>query len=126
MTDFADISDITDRTLLDALLEDAEEHEAAGRVLQAANARAAVENLRVLWGEYFECYAWIGEDERGSGEIGLKQGLAPSGLVPLVAVHKHKINQAYLRSQLEDQVAIFGKPIRLVRLVWAEDCDRIE
>jgi hypothetical protein len=36
------------RTLLDALLEDAAEHEAAGRLIQAANARAAVENLRQL------------------------------------------------------------------------------
>lgn len=33
-------------TLLDALLADADEHEAAGRLIQAANARAAVENLR--------------------------------------------------------------------------------
>lgn len=115
-----------DRTLLDALLEDAEEHEAAGRVLQAANARAAAENLRVLWGDYFECYAWIGEDELGSGQVGLKQGLAPAGLVPLVAVQRSKIDQLYLRRQLQDQVAAFGKPIRLVRLVWAEDVDRIE
>jgi hypothetical protein len=38
----------THRTLLDGLLADAEEHEAAGRVIQAANARAAVENLRHL------------------------------------------------------------------------------
>lgn len=36
------------RTLVDALLEDAEEHRAAGRVMQAANALAAVENLRTM------------------------------------------------------------------------------
>lgn len=36
------------RSLLDALLEDAEEHRAAGRVMQAANALAAVENLRTM------------------------------------------------------------------------------
>lgn len=36
------------RSLLDALLEDAEEHRAAGRVMQAANAFAAVENLRTM------------------------------------------------------------------------------
>jgi hypothetical protein len=36
------------RSLLDALLEDADEHLAAGRVIQAANARAAVENLRLI------------------------------------------------------------------------------
>jgi len=39
---------MADRTLLDALLEDAAEHEAAGRLIQAANARAAAENLRQL------------------------------------------------------------------------------
>lgn len=115
-----------DRTLLDALMEDADAHEAAGRVIEAANARAAVENLRVLWGDYFEVYAWIGENEFGAGELGLKQGLAPSGLVPLVAVQRHKIDQAYLRDQLRDQVKAYGKPVRLVRLVWAEDLDRIE
>lgn len=37
-----------DWTLIDALLADAEEHQAAGRVLQAANARAAAENLKLL------------------------------------------------------------------------------
>lgn len=36
------------RSLLDALLEDAEEHRAAGRLIQAANAFAAVENLRTI------------------------------------------------------------------------------
>lgn len=51
-----------DRTLLDALLEDAEEHEAAGRYLQAANARAAVENLRGV-------PPWNGE-EVGENDVG--------------------------------------------------------
>lgn len=39
-------------TLIDALLEDAAEHEVAGRTIQAANARAAAENLAVMapWG----------------------------------------------------------------------------
>jgi hypothetical protein len=45
------------RTLLDALLEDADEHEAAGRIMQAANARAAVENLR-------DVPPWNGEEVR--------------------------------------------------------------
>ncbi len=47
-------------TLLDALLEDAAEHEAAGRVVQAANARAAVENLRILppWNKDADA-AWV-------------------------------------------------------------------
>ena len=38
------------------------------------------------WGvEDVELYAWVGEDEFGSGEIGLKQGLVPAGMIPLVA-----------------------------------------
>jgi hypothetical protein len=40
-------------SLIDALLADADEHEAAGRIIQACNARAAAENLRLLppWNE---------------------------------------------------------------------------
>lgn len=46
----------THHTLLDALEEDAEEHLAAGRVIQAANARAAIANLRTIppWNEVEE------------------------------------------------------------------------
>ncbi len=114
-----------DRTLLDALLEDAEEHEAAGRVIQAANARAAAENLRALWEPTFEVWAWVGEDEHGT-TVGLKQGLVPAGLIPLVSVDLHKLDRGYLREQLQAQVNAFGKPIRLVRLVMVEEADRIE
>ena len=30
-------------------------------------------------------YAWVGEDELGSGEMGIKQAIVPAGNVPLVA-----------------------------------------
>ena len=30
--------------------------------------------------------AWVGEDELGSGKIGLKQGHVPAGFIPLVAM----------------------------------------
>lgn len=29
-------------------------------------------------------YAWVGEDELGSGEVGLKQALVPAGFIALI------------------------------------------
>ena len=34
-------------------------------------------------------YAWVGEDEYGSGRVGLKQGVVPAGIIPLVAMDYH-------------------------------------
>lgn len=34
-------------------------------------------------------FAWVGEDELGSGEVGLKRGYVPAGLIPLVAIERH-------------------------------------
>ncbi len=113
------------RTLLDALQEDAEEHEAEGRVLQAANARAAVENLRVLWEVELEVWAWIGEDEYG-GKLGLKQGLVPAGMIALVSIDRHKLMRRDLVDQLQAQVNTHGKPVRLVRFVPAGEEVRID
>jgi len=62
-----------------------------------------------------DLFAWVGEDEFGSGEIGLKQARCPAGFIPLVAVHKDKMTQAYLLKQLQDQAARFGKTIRFCR-----------
>lgn len=126
---FAEVASTGDghRTLLDALLEDAEEHEKADRMIQAANARAAVETLRLLapWvEESFEVWAWIGEDEHGS-TMGLKQGLSPAGMIPMVAVQRAKVDQTYIREQLQAQVNHYGKPIRLVRLVLIEEADQL-
>lgn len=62
-------------------------------------------------------YAWMGEDECGSGRIGLKQGLVPAGMIPLVAMDydREKITRPGLVKTLEQQAAKFGKKIRLVR-----------
>jgi hypothetical protein len=48
-------------------------------------------------------YAWIGEDEFGSGEIGLKRGLVPAGIIPLVTMDYdlHKLERPAVRSQME-------------------------
>jgi hypothetical protein len=61
--------------------------------------------------------AWVGEDELGSGRIGLKQGLVPAGMIPLVTVadEVYKIGRHELREAMEAQAAKYGKKIRLVR-----------
>ena len=58
-------------------------------------------------------YAWVGEDEFGSGEHGLKQGVCPAGTIPLVAIHQSKMNSVSFLEQLQKQADVFGKPIRL-------------
>ena len=67
-------------------------------------------------------YAWVGEDEFGSGRIGLKQGLVPAGYIPLVTMDydRHKIDRAPLRTAMETQARKYGKKIRLVKFVFAE------
>ena len=59
-------------------------------------------------------YAWIGEDELGSGEVGLKQALVPAGYIPLVSLSREKINRPEIRQQLQKQASFYGKTIRLV------------
>lgn len=74
-----------------------------------------------------ELYAWVGEDEFGSGEVGLKQFEVRSGstesLVPLVVIagHKLKITQPRLIRLLQSQADEYRKVIRLVRYVYAEE-----
>lgn len=70
--------------------------------------------------EDIELFAWIGEDELGSGEIGLKQGLTLAGFIPLVAIHRGKLDRADLILQLEQQAAQYGKKIQLARFTFVE------
>lgn len=65
-------------------------------------------------------YAWVGEDEHGSGRVGLKQGVVPAGTIPLVAMSYHLDRMAKLKPQMEAQAAAYGKKIRLVKFVAAE------
>lgn len=58
-------------------------------------------------------YAWIGEDESGSGVVGLKQGIVPAGCIALVAIDRQKIDVEYIRVQLQAQANASGKPIML-------------
>jgi hypothetical protein len=65
-----------------------------------------------------ELFAWLGEDEFGSGEIGLKQGIVPAGCIPLVAVKLAKM--APLTAQMNAQAARYGMKIRLCRFALVE------
>lgn len=67
-----------------------------------------------------ELFAWLGEDEYGSGEIGLKQGLVPAGMVPLVAIDRQKVDRDGMREGLARQARAFGKTVYLCRFVFAE------
>ena len=65
-------------------------------------------------------YAWIGEDELGSGKVGIKHAIVPAGDVPLVAMSYdlHKI--ARMKPMLEVQAKLYGKKIRLVKFEAVE------
>lgn len=69
--------------------------------------------------EEMELYAWVGEDEYGSGVIGIKQGRVATGMIPIVATARSKVDQDYLREQFQKQANEYGKTIRLVRFTFA-------
>lgn len=68
-------------------------------------------------------YAWIGEDEFGSGVVGLKHALVPAGDVPLVCIEsdRHKLETPGIRSQLQHIVNHYGKTMRLAAFELTED-----
>jgi hypothetical protein len=65
-----------------------------------------------------ELFAYLGEDEYGSGEIGLKQAQVPAGLIPMVAVRRDKMEKHI--EQLEAQAMLYGKKIYLCRFELVE------
>jgi hypothetical protein len=65
-----------------------------------------------------ELYAWVGEDEHGSGVIGIKQAICPAGTIPIVSVSKEKAEQPYLLDQMHRMVNEYGKPRHLVKFVF--------
>lgn len=60
-------------------------------------------------------FAWLGEDEMGSGEIGLKQASCPAGIIPMVATKRAKMESPFIELQLALQQNTYGKRIALVR-----------
>lgn len=67
-------------------------------------------------------FAWIGDDEFGSGRVGLKQALSKCGMCPLVVMDfdRNKIDNNRFRTMLGVQAEDFGKKIRLVKLEVTE------
>jgi hypothetical protein len=70
--------------------------------------------------ELYAIYAWVGEDEHGSGKVGIKQGLVPAGMIPLVAMSYHLDRLAKLKPAMELQAKTSGKKIRLIKFIPAE------
>lgn len=73
-----------------------------------------------------ELFAWVGEDELGSGQVGIKQGFVPAGCIALVSVDHYKLTRPSLTDQLHSQVRLYGKTIRLVKYVAVEIMEEIE
>jgi hypothetical protein len=80
---------------------------------KAAEDAAAPERLRAL-----ELFAWVGEDEYGSGDIGVRQGMVPAGFIPLVAIQRDKIDRQGLAEAMNYQAAVYGKKIYLCRFTF--------
>lgn len=66
-------------------------------------------------------YAWVGEDELGSGRVGIKAGSVPAGVIPLAAMDFDYVKLARLAPQMQAQATAFGKTIRLARFTFAAD-----
>ena len=66
-----------------------------------------------------ELVAWIGEDELGSGRVGLKQARVPAGMIPLAAMGYHLDRLDKLQDVMEAQARAYGKKIRLCRFKFA-------
>lgn len=64
-----------------------------------------------------ELFAWVGEDELGSGRVGIKAGLVPAGYIPLVAIDRGDMEK--LADQMNRQARAYGKKIRLCRFTFA-------
>ncbi len=71
-------------------------------------------------------YAWVGEDEYGSKEVGIKQGAVPAGIIPLVSVSEHKLTQPHIKDALRQQVDAHRKTIRLCKFVFQEEIIALE
>ena len=65
--------------------------------------------------EDLELFAWVGEDELGSGDIGIKQAQVPAGMIPMVAIKLSKMDQDFIRAQMDKQGKAYQKKIMLCR-----------
>ncbi len=65
-------------------------------------------------------HAWVGEDELGSGQVGLKQTLTPAGYIPMVSCMENRMEQDYITKAMTFQAKTFLKTIRLVKFRFEE------
>lgn len=84
--------------------------------LKQADAPVPVAEVKAI-----ELFAWLGEDELGSGVIGLKQAHVPAGFIPLVATSREKVMGSMIPVQMQLQSNVYNKVIRLCRFVFAEE-----
>lgn len=85
------------------------------------NALRVLERLAALTSQNaLAIYAWVGEDENGSGKVGIKQGSVPAGIIPLAAMSYHLDRLAKLLPAMEAQAERYGKKIRLCKFVMTE------
>lgn len=61
-------------------------------------------------------FAWVGEDEFGSGVVGLKAARVPAGIIPLVVIERdrHKLEGPEVVAQLQAQATRYGVTITFV------------
>lgn len=62
-----------------------------------------------------QLFGFVGEDELGSGEVGIKKALCPAGYIPMVAIKREKMDDPVILAQLKLQNKRYGKTIYLVR-----------
>ena len=65
-----------------------------------------------------ELFAWLGEDEYGSGKIGIKQANVPAGTIAIVAIDRAKIEKHFAKD--EAQAMLYGKRIYLCSFQFVE------
>lgn len=68
--------------------------------------------------EDLQLYAWVGEDELGSGQLDIKQARVPAGVIPIVGIDRKKMERVW--PQMESQARHWGKRIRLCRFILVE------
>jgi hypothetical protein len=60
-------------------------------------------------------YAWVGEDELGSGKIGIKRALTPAGMIPLAGIDLEKMKLNFIEQALDNQGKTYNKRIYLCK-----------
>lgn len=75
--------------------------------------------------------AWVGEDELGSGQVGIKRVFLNGELQALVLMEtqshvSEKLTAPMLLDGLQTMANHYGKPLRLVRLQVVEELRTIE